>query len=293
MDDERSAFQEELVRLAVVEGIGPDYAESYYRMLFEIATGLASRTEKLLIVGIAGSQGSGKSTLAKLLATVLERVYEKNSLVLSVDDFYLTREERRALGRDVHPMLSTRGAPGTHDIALMQSVIDDLKTGKNTEVPHFDKAEDDRGGFTPVVSQELSLLIIEGWCWGAMPAEGDELDHPVNALEQEDDEDGRWRRYVDRQLAYGGYQEVFAEAHTCLFLSVPNMEAVVRWRWQQEQRLAEARSDGTKIMTEPEVRRFIMYYERITRRMLEKMPKRANMTFYLDDQHRIGPPPRS
>ena len=71
------------------------------------------------------------------------------------------------------------------------------------------------------------------------------------------------------------------------------MEAVVRWRWQQEQRLAEARSDGTKIMTEPEVRRFIMYYERITRRMLEKMPKRANMTFYLDDQHRIGPPPRS
>ncbi|MEE2915386.1 MAG: kinase [Pseudomonadota bacterium] len=292
MDDERSAFQEELVRLAVVEGIGPDYAESYYRMLFEIATGLASRTEKLLIVGIAGSQGSGKSTLAKLLATVLERVYEKNSLVMSVDDFYLTREERRALGRDVHPMLSTRGVPGTHDIALMQSVIDDLKTGKNTEVPHFDKAEDDRGGFTPVVSRELSLLIIEGWCWGAMPAEGDELDHPVNALEQEDDEDGRWRRYVDRQLTHGGYQEVFAEAHTCLFLSVPNMEAVVRWRWQQEQRLAEARSDGTKIMTEPEVRRFIMYYERITRRMLEKMPKRANMTFYLDDQHRIGPPPR-
>ena len=77
-------------------------------------------------------------------------------------------------------MLSTRGVPGTHDIALMQSVIDDLKTGKNTEVPHFDKAEDDRGGFTPVVSRELSLLIIEGWCWGAMPAEGDELDHPVN-----------------------------------------------------------------------------------------------------------------
>ncbi|MEM7366926.1 MAG: kinase, partial [Pseudomonadota bacterium] len=187
---------------------------------------------------------------------------------------------------------STRGVPGTHDIALMQSVIDDLKAGKNTEVPHFDKAEDDRGGFTPVVSRDLSLLIIEGWCWGAMPAEGDELDHPMNALEHEDDEDGRWRRYVDRQLAHGGYQEVFAEAHTCLFLSVPDMEAVIRWRWQQEQRLAETRSDGTRIMTEPEVRRFIMYYERITRRMLQKMPERANMTLYLDNQHRIGPPPR-
>ena len=33
MDDERSAFQEEFIRLAVVEGIGPDYAESYYSML--------------------------------------------------------------------------------------------------------------------------------------------------------------------------------------------------------------------------------------------------------------------
>tara|TARA_E500000331_G_scaffold358476_1_gene425642 strand:+ start:978 stop:1859 length:882 start_codon:yes stop_codon:yes gene_type:complete len=292
MDDERSAFQEEFIRLAVVEGIGPDYAESYYSMLFEIATGLASRAEKLLIVGIAGSQGSGKSTLAKLLATVLERVYEKNSLVMSVDDFYLTREQREEMGRDVHPMLSTRGVPGTHDTKLMRSVIDDLKAGENTEVPHFDKAEDDRGGYTPVVSRDLSLLIIEGWCWGAMPAASDELDHPVNDLEKEEDPDGRWRHYVNEQLAHGGYQEIFDEAHTCLFLSVPDLEAVVRWRWQQEQRLAETRSDGSRIMTESQVRRFIMHYERITRRMLERMPERANITLYLDDQHRIGPPPR-
>lgn len=292
MDDERSAFQEEFIRLAIVEGIGPDYAESYYRMLFEIATGLASSNEKLLIVGVAGSQGSGKSTLAKLLATVLERVYEKNSLVMSVDDFYLTREQRQTLAADVHPMLATRGVPGTHDVALMQKVIDDLKNGRNTEVPHFDKAEDDRGGFTPVVSQDLSILIFEGWCWGAMPAEAGELDEPINDLEREEDADGRWRRYVDEQLSVGGYQEVFAEAHTCLFLSVPDMEAVVRWRWQQEQRLAERNTVGSRIMSEPEVRRFIMYYERITRRMLSKMPASANMTLYLDDQHRIGPPPR-
>ena len=196
------------------------------------------------------------------------------------------------MGRDVHPMLSTRGVPGTHDTKLMRSVIDDLKAGENTEVPHFDKAEDDRGGYTPVVSRDLSLLIIEGWCWGAMPAASDELDHPVNDLEKEEDPDGRWRHYVNEQLAHGGYQEIFDEAHTCLFLSVPDLEAVVRWRWQQEQRLAETRSDGSRIMTESQVRRFIMHYERITRRMLEKMPERANITLYIDDQHRIGPPPR-
>ena len=39
--------------------------------------------------------------------------------VLSLDDFYLGRRDRAALARDVHPLLATRGVPGTHDLALL------------------------------------------------------------------------------------------------------------------------------------------------------------------------------
>ena len=38
--------------------------------------------------------------------------------MLSLDDLYLPKAERLRLARDVHPLLATRGVPGTHDVAL-------------------------------------------------------------------------------------------------------------------------------------------------------------------------------
>ena len=49
-----------------------------------------------------------------------------NVVVLSLDDFYLTRDERNALARTVHPMLQVRGVPGTHDIQFASATIKSL-----------------------------------------------------------------------------------------------------------------------------------------------------------------------
>ena len=76
-----------------------------------------ARLNKPLIIGINGAQGSGKSTLADYIKSYM--CAEGHSAVsLSLDDFYLTREERFQLSRDTHPLLATRGVPGTHDTAL-------------------------------------------------------------------------------------------------------------------------------------------------------------------------------
>ena len=38
---------------------------------------------------------------------------------ISIDDFYKTQKERLNLSKKVHPMLATRGVPGTHDVQMM------------------------------------------------------------------------------------------------------------------------------------------------------------------------------
>ena len=70
-----------------------------------------------LVVGLTGSQGSGKSTLAARLPPLLA-ARNLRAAVLSLDDLYLPKAERQRLAREVHPLLATRGVPGTHEVAL-------------------------------------------------------------------------------------------------------------------------------------------------------------------------------
>ena len=66
---------------------------------------------------------------------------------LSLDDIYLTRADREQLAQEVHPLLITRGVPGTHDLALGEQVLEALvqsDAGSRTAMPAFNKALDDR-----------------------------------------------------------------------------------------------------------------------------------------------------
>ena len=96
------------------------------------------RDQSIQIIGINGCQGSGKSTLADYLCTQVKLQYDVTTVALSLDDFYLTRAERSALARDVHPLLAVRGVPGTHDIKLAINTINSLKAGEKTFLPRFD-----------------------------------------------------------------------------------------------------------------------------------------------------------
>ena len=75
------------------------------------------------VYAIAGLQGCGKSTLATQVAA-LARERDLRVATLSIDDVYLGRRERQRLARNVHPLLVTRGPPGTHDLALACETLD-------------------------------------------------------------------------------------------------------------------------------------------------------------------------
>ena len=105
------------------------------------------RRGEMLLVGISGAQGTGKSTLAVFLQTALESFVNWRIVVLSLDDFYLTKAKRVRLAEQVHPLLQTRGAPGTHDVRMLVDHLAKLRrldTGTSLRLPRFDTALDDR-----------------------------------------------------------------------------------------------------------------------------------------------------
>jgi len=236
--------------------------------------------KKTIVVSIAGAQGTGKSTMSRLLASVLHDCFKMSTTTLSLDDFYLPLVERQQIAVDIHPLLGVRGVPGTHDLALMQRVLADLLQGRSAEVPVFNKGEDDRSSLWQE-AEPATVILCEGWCWGAVPEPPERLMHPINDLERTQDRDGLWRRYANEQLSQ--YQSVF-QASAEIFFMAPSIEAIVRWRFQQERELA-SRGGGSKIMTEKGVRQFVAYYERITSWMLEEMASRASVVVSLDEYH--------
>ena len=247
-----------------------------------------------LIIGLSGCQGSGKSTLADYLCTMLGEQFGLHCLTLSLDDFYLTRTERRQLADTVHPLLMTRGVPGTHDIGLalrtFQSLIDG--TG-STPIPRFDKGKDDRvpPNNWDQVEGPLDIIVLEGWCIGAGPQSSAELAHPVNSLEQNSDDQGIWRRFVNHALATD-YQTLFALVDTLILLEAPSFDSVFEWRLQQEDKLRasiKAPFDAglSGLMTATEIRRFIAHYQRITEHCLRELPARANYLFKLNEKRQI------
>jgi D-glycerate 3-kinase len=255
-----------------------------FRTTFErICLPLARRAEALrrargrtVVLGLCGAQGSGKSTIAAATVRLLQG-RRLSAVTLSLDDVYLTAAARRGLAARVHPLLATRGPPGTHDVALATQVLEALSAPGEVAIPSFDKIADERRAPSewPRVRAPVDVVIFEGWCLGARPQAAADLVPPRNALEAEADADGRWRRYVNDQLA-GPYQELFARLDELVLLQAPSFDVVLGWRIEQERRLA---GDGG--MSEAEVARFVQHYERLTRWILQEMPARADLTIPL------------
>ncbi len=253
-----------------------------------------------LVVGLNGAQGAGKSTLFTLLEIALSEGFGLRVVGLSIDDLYKTRAERERLAAEVHPLLQTRGVPGSHDVELGIDLLHALKRGEHdtaTRIPVFDKSIDDRcpASVWREWSGGADVVVLEGWCVGACAQSDARLLAPINALEEVEDPDGVWRRYVNAQLE-GPYAELFSLVDVMLMLRVPSMEAVYEWRSLQEKKLAQrmqylldtrASQEPLRIMGEAEIQRFIQHYERLTRAMLEAMPARADVVLQLNDNHKI------
>jgi len=265
-------------------------AQRLHRPLAARIAGWASAARAPLAIGVCGPQGSGKSTLAALASRLLAAQGLKVA-ALSIDDLYLTRAERTQLAHDVHPLLATRGVPGTHDPALGLSVIDALARPGATALPWFDKAADDRAPRIdwPRVEGPVDIVLLEGWCVGARPQPAARLDAPVNALEREEDPDGAWRGFANAALA-GPYASLFARLDRLVLLTAPDFAVVRAWRGEQEarlrQRLAAAGRDPALAMDEAALDRFVAHYERLTRWIAEDLPGAADLVIALDEKRR-------
>jgi D-glycerate 3-kinase len=241
------------------------------------------------VYALSGVQGCGKSTLAAQVAA-LARQRGITVAVLSIDDFYLGRRERLQLGRDVHPLLATRGPPGTHDIALACDVIDRLRDGVPTRVPRFDKIADRRlpPSRWPAL-RAVDLVVFEGWFLKAPAQTVTELQPPINALERDEDRAGTWRSYCNEALGRE-YPALWSRLDRMLLLQAPRFEVVPTWRWQQEQSLQSA-NPGCRVMDRPQVERFVQLFERVSRHALLTLPSIADRMITLDSQrHPIRPP---
>jgi D-glycerate 3-kinase len=256
-------------------GFNPGFNVNFVAAMLDDALAHGGR-----IHGITGLQGTGKSTLAAQMAALAgERGLR--AAVLSIDDVYLRRAQRQALARDVHPLLATRGPPGTHDLALACETLDALRDGRATVLPRFDKLADDRLARIdwPQV-EHADLVLFEGWFLRTPPQDDEALVAPLNALEREEDSDGTWRRYCNDTLGRD-YPALWKRIDQLLLLQGPGFDIVPAWRWQQEQQL-QANHPRRMAMTHAQVERFVQFFERTSRQAMRTLPAIATRTVRLD-----------
>jgi D-glycerate 3-kinase len=204
-------------------------ADEYYTPLAAWCASRAVRREgRACVLGIQGPQGCGKSTLAAGLVQALGEGGVR-AVTVSIDDFYVTHEEQRALAAR-HPgnrYLVHRGYPGTHDVALGLQQIEAVATldaGDQTRLAAYDKsAHDGRGDRAPRsawrrVTGPIDLLIVEGWMLGFSPVDPATLEPDLRTP----------------NAFLGAYASWTQTLNAFVSLDVRSLDMIVHWRVDSE-----------------------------------------------------------
>ena len=246
------------------------------------------KPDKPLVVGMNGAQGSGKSTTTAALAIMLKHS-GLSVATLSIDDLYLTRLQRKVLSEDIHPLLATRGVPGTHDVEMGIELIQKLITASGeVPLPRFDKSIDDRlpEKDWPRYLTPVDIVLFEGWCIATPPQSQNELLSPMNGLEVQADPNGEWRGFVNSMLA-GRYHSLFTLIDVVVYLKIPAFDSILKWRGRQERQTFNQSCKPEEGMNAEQLTRFIQHFERLTRHSMEKLPELADVMLELDGQQKI------
>ena len=252
-----------------------EYIEkNYLKILFKLKS-----KNKIMI---AGSQGSGKSSLSKLIKLYLEKFCYKSVVIISMDDFYLSKNQRTQLSKNIHPLFLTRGVPGTHDLELMNKKIKQIFNKEfPIYLPIFDKVSDTRKRTYKKVLK-ADVIIFEGWCAGAQPVDLNYLQKNFNNLEKHKDKNFIWRNSYNKYL--NEYQKLFSQFNFFIYFQFNQWDHVLNWKYKQELELRDKKKDlGLKKY----LREFIQYYEKVSKWMHLKVPKYCNILIKLDAHQKI------
>jgi len=244
-----------------------------------------------LIVGISGGQGSGKTTFVEFLKKILELKYNLKCYSISIDDIYKTKKDRFLLSKREHKLFFTRGVPGTHDTKYLINYfksLEDLKAGKKIfTIPKFNKAIDDRLSkkYWYRFSNKCDIILFEGWCVGATDENNKSiLEKPINNLEKVEDRHCLWRKLVNNHLKKD-YKMLYSFIDFMIYLKAPSFKKVLEWRTLQERKLLKSKKKKNLIMNDNQLKRFVMFYERVTQHMFKHMPKSADIVIPINFQH--------
>ena len=243
-------------------------------------------------VGLAGGQGTGKTTISSLIRIILTKYFKLNVFRISIDDFYKTRKERINISKRVHPMLLTRGVPGTHDINMMLNFFKQAKSRKfkRLKLPTFNKAIDDRFNRRHWydIKNKPDVIIFEGWCVGAKSEKSNTLKKTINSMEKAKDQKQIWRKYVNQQLK-SKYKNLYSQLNCLIYLKAKNFSLLQKWRLKQERKLLinSKKNSKLKIMNKEDVLSFMQTYQRITQNMFKYMPRYASIMINLNSNHEI------
>jgi D-glycerate 3-kinase len=262
--------------------------------LIPVSIWIAKRANKKkpLMIGLAGGQGSGKTTISSILTLILQKYFKLNVFKVSIDDFYKTRKDRKLLSKNKHPLLMTRGVPGTHDIDLMLSFFKKVKSKKfkSLEVPKFNKAIDDRckKSLWYKIKSKPDVVIFEGWCVGARAQTNKQLKPTINSLERVYDQGIKWRSHVNNQLKTK-YKTLFKQLDGLLYIKAKNFNLLRNWRLKQERKLwvQTKNKKNLKIMSSEDVINFMQTYQRITQQMFKDALKSSSIIMNLNSNHQI------
>ena len=247
------------------------------------------KKKKTKVIGLTGGQGSGKSTISNILKIILKENYNLETVIFSIDDFYKTLKERKIMSKNISPLFLTRGVPGTHDTKMILNCIKKLKNNKFKKlmIPRFNKAIDDRmlkKKWLKVIKKP-NIVIFEGWCVGVEQQKNKDLLIAINELEKYQDKKRIWRNRVNQELKTN-YKKIFRLIDKIIFLKVPNFKYVFKWRLLQEKKL-RITSRGKKTMSDNQIKKFIMFYERLTKHMLNTLIYKADSVIKIDTKHRL------
>ena len=242
-----------------------------------------------------GGQGSGKTTLSSFVQKVLTETLMRSATGFSIDDIYKSQEERKVLANTVHPLCYVRGVPGTHDVQMGLDLIQELSSADqntSTKIPSFCKPEDRHHPVEkwPIYKGKPDFIFFDAWCGGAKPISEENWHGPMNDLEKEEDPDGVWSKWSNKELSKD-YQILFNKFDSLIMIKVPNMDFVYESRWIQEQTLSKTITDPEmkkKIMTKDEVYRFVMHYERLTHYVLEELPGLSDIVLARDESFKFS-----
>ncbi|KAB8303220.1 hypothetical protein EYC80_004667 [Monilinia laxa] len=231
------------------------------------------------IIGLNGIQGAGKTTLVNTLYEILTRDHGLETLVLSIDDLYLTRKDQEKLAQENegNKLVKFRGEPGTHDIPLAHNLFKSLLQSppQPTKIPIYDKSLHtglgDRSPTSRTVNdpsqnqQPIQIILFEGWCVGfrslpplaiasahqaslARPPTSTTYttlrDHPLSSL-----------LFVNEKLK--AYDVITGTFDIFIHIDALDTQYVYEWRKQQEQALRREKGTG---MTDEQVKIFVDAY---------------------------------